>query len=176
MTATYEKLDVRFYYPENWTISDEQRDGWPRGVTIQSPKTAFWSLHIYQPALPPSELAAQVVQAMQEEYSDLEVQTERLDLDGWDMAGFSMGFSCLDRFVRACVLGVIHEDRTFLALAQAEDSEFDQLEQVFLAITTSLLRFSRSPSESDEPPQSDEPSESDKPPEYDEPSEYGEPQ
>ncbi len=142
MTATYDRFEVRFYYPENWSVADEQGDGWPRGVTIQSPGTAFWSLHIYQPAVSPADLTAEVLQTMREEYPDLDVTTESREFGGQEAVGYDMDFHCLDLIVRARVLGIVHGKRTFLLMFQAEDAQFEELEQVFLAMTTSLLQFS----------------------------------
>ena len=149
MSATYDKFQVRFYYPENWSIIEEQADDWPRTVTVQSPGTAFWSLHVYQPAVSPLELAGEVVQTMREEYPDLDVTTESHEVAGQATAGYDMDFHCLDLIVHARVLGIVHGERTFLLMFQAEDAEFERLEQVFLAITTSLLQFSDPAGEAD---------------------------
>ena len=53
MPAVYEKLGVRFLYPENWQITDEELDGWPQSVSVQSPGSAFWSLHVYSSEIAP---------------------------------------------------------------------------------------------------------------------------
>ena len=49
MPAVYQKLGVKLLYPENWSITDEDDEDWPRTVTLQSRETGFWSLHVYPP-------------------------------------------------------------------------------------------------------------------------------
>jgi hypothetical protein len=139
MIAIYDKLDVRFHYPENWEVSDEQADEWPRAVTIQSPGTAFWSLHIYSLPASPVDLAAEAMRALKQEYEGVHVETLQCDVAGHEALGYEMDFHYLDLIVRARVLGIQQADRVFLILTQAEDGEFEGLERVFLAMTTSLL-------------------------------------
>ncbi|MCO6455634.1 MAG: hypothetical protein J5I93_10100 [Pirellulaceae bacterium] len=139
MTASYSQFDVQFQYPENWSVTDEQKSGWPRSVTVQSPGTVFWSLHVYPASSAPANLANQAVQAMAEEYQGLEAEPVRCELAGHDAPGFSMDFEYLDLIVRARVLQIQHGQHVFLVLCQGEDSEFERLEPVLLAITTSLL-------------------------------------
>ena len=44
MIAYYEKCGIRFAYPENWTIADEQLDESPQGVSVHSPEGGYWDL------------------------------------------------------------------------------------------------------------------------------------
>lgn len=139
MPAIYNQLDVQFQYPENWAVTDEQKSGWPRSVTLQSPGTVFWTLHIYPASSAPADLTSQAVQAMAEEYQGLESEPVRCELAGYEASGFNMDFECLDLIVRARVLQIRHGQHVFLVLCQGEDSEFERLEPVLLAMTTSLL-------------------------------------
>lgn len=139
MIAIYDKLDVRFQYPENWEVTDEQAVEWPHAVTIQSPGTAFWSLHIYPLPASPVDLAAEAMRALKDEYKGVHAETIQCELAGCEALGYEMDFSYLDLIVRARVLGISQPGRVFLLLTQAEDSEFEALERVFLAMTTSLL-------------------------------------
>ena len=140
MTATYENLGVQFLYPENWQITDEDPLAWPRTVSLQSPGGGFWSLMVYRPDQDPEELTAEVLETMRQEYDGLESAEVSECFEQANTWGYEMQFCCLDFLVSARVLAVRVEDQTLLMIWQAEDREFQQMEPVFRAITTSLLR------------------------------------
>lgn len=139
MPASYNRLDIRFIYPENWTVSDEQFDEWPHGVTLQSPGGAFWEVQLYPAETDPEDLVAKVLDAMQEEYADLESQAVTEDLGDSPTVGLDLRFFCLDFLVTAQVRSFSAEAGTYLFIYQAENREFDRQEAVFQAITQSLL-------------------------------------
>ena len=49
MPAVFEQFGVKLLYPENWSFGELELDEWPRSVTLQSPHTGFWTLHVYPP-------------------------------------------------------------------------------------------------------------------------------
>ena len=57
MPSTYDKLGVRFLYPDNWILDEEDAPNGNPSVTVQSPGGAFWSLAIHSPTTDPEELA-----------------------------------------------------------------------------------------------------------------------
>src|ERR1044072_8087169 len=71
MPAIYENFGVRFLYPENWSVIDEEDDGWPQTVTVQSPQTSFWSLHVYPPNSELKPIVKELIAAIQEEFRDI---------------------------------------------------------------------------------------------------------
>src|SRR5262245_30408395 len=73
MPAIYENLGVRFLYPENWSITDEDDEGWPRTVTVQSPETGFWSLHVYPPRHEIQAPMDELVAAIEGDFGEVEV-------------------------------------------------------------------------------------------------------
>jgi hypothetical protein len=139
MTAVYDKFGVRFLYPENWQITDEEYGEWPHSIAVQSPGSGFWSLHVYLSTVDPAEVAAEVLQTMQEEYSELEAMpvTERIGVA--DAVGYDMDFCCLDFIITSRTRSFRVGNWTFLMLCQAENREFEQLEDLFSAMTLSLL-------------------------------------
>ena len=61
--------------------------------------------------------------------------------DDTEVLGYEMFFYCFDFLVCARALSVRADDgKVYLILWQAEDRDFSQVESVFRAITTSLLR------------------------------------
>jgi hypothetical protein len=139
MPAVYDKLGVRFLYPENWRVADEELDEWPRSVSVQSPGSGFWSLHVYQAPVDPATIAAEVLQTMKEEYSGLEAIEVTERIGDAEAVGHDMDFCCLDFIVTSHTRSFRLGDLTFLMLCQAENREFEQLAEVFLAMTLSLL-------------------------------------
>ena len=138
MPGVFDKFGVKFLYPENWEITDEQAEDWPKAVTVQSPQGGFWTLHIYEGGVNLRELAREAVEALRLEYSDLEAEEVLEPNDGTDY-GFDVNFYYLDLIVTAQVRGVLVPGKAFLWLSQAESREFDECEAVFRAMTLTLL-------------------------------------
>ena len=67
MAAKYKNFGVEFLYPENWDVTDECLDEWPRGVAVQSPGSGYWELKVYPSRVGLEELCSQAVQAMRED-------------------------------------------------------------------------------------------------------------
>jgi hypothetical protein len=141
MIATFDHFGLRFQYPENWSITDESGGDWPRTVSVQSPGSGFWTVMQYELGTDPVALLEETLQEMRTQYEDLESTVISEVFDGQDVLGYEMFFYCFDFLVCARVLTVRAEDgNIYLILWQAEDREYSQVEAVFRAITTSLLR------------------------------------
>lgn len=139
MPAVYENSGVRFLYPENWSLQDEAFDDWPRSVTVQSPQTSFWSLHIYPPGYEARKIVEEVVKSIQEVYEELEVLPAKDTIGDVETKGVDIAFFYLDLLVEAKVRCVKTPSSTLVWHYQAESREFDDMEPVFQAMATSLL-------------------------------------
>lgn len=139
MATTYDRLGVRFLYPENWTVSEEQAEEFPLSVTLQSPGSAFWTLHIYQRPINLPALVEESLDAMRELYEGLEHEEASEDFAGHPAQGCDMSFFCLDFVVTAKSRAVLSEERGYLFFYQAESRDFDEVEPVFRAMAISLL-------------------------------------
>ncbi len=142
MTAVFENKRIRFQYPENWTLS-EDNSAEPVSVTVQSPSSGFWTLVMYSDDQDLNVLIEQVVSAMDEEYEALESTPTTLELGDFTAPGYEMDFSCLDLVVSAKTFAIRHNDLTLLILWQGESRDFEQLELVFQAITLGMLQSDR---------------------------------
>ena len=76
---------------------------------------------------------------MRQEYEELEAEAVQEKLAGRDTVGYDLNFYCLDLINTAVVRSFRTNRRTYTIFYQAEDREFAQVEQVFLAIATSLI-------------------------------------
>lgn len=139
MTATYRQFGVRFLYPENWELADEPSNDLPRVLSVTSPTGGFWTLHVYDAAAEPADLADEVLGSMKQEYDSLEWEEVKEQIGPCQAAGYDMEFYCLDFVTSARVRAFRQGARTYVVLAQAESRDFDKLADVFRAITLSLF-------------------------------------
>ncbi len=139
MPALFEKWGISFQYPENWNPEEEDTPAGHRSVTLYSPGGAFWSVAVHSQPIDPEELAVVAVDAMRQEYEQLESESTRETIADHELFGFDLNFYCLDLTNTARVRCLSVDQRTFSIFCQAEDREFGRLGVVFQAITTSLL-------------------------------------
>ncbi len=142
MPASYEKLGIRFEYPDNWRLDEEEARASRNAVTVYTPGGAFWSVSIQPASADPAELAAAAVETLRAEYHDLDVEKANEMIEGWNLRGYEVNFYCLDLTNTAQIRAVQTPLGVYVILMQAEDREFEQLSPVFRAMTTSLLRQS----------------------------------
>jgi len=135
----FDKLGISFRYPDNWTLDEEDALAGRRSVTVYSPGGAFWSVTLHPPSADPARLAMAAVDAMREEYPEIEVEEIREALAGREMIGYDLNFYCLDLTNTARVRCLRTERTTYTIFCQAEDREYEQIQAVFQAMTTSLL-------------------------------------
>jgi hypothetical protein len=139
MPATYEKLGIRFLYPDNWQLDEEETLGGNRSITVFSPGGAFWSIVLHPTKADPSELAAAALDALKAEYQDSEAEPVCERIADRSISGYDMSFFYLDFTNTALIRSFRTPTASCLVLCQAEDRELIDLAPVFLAITTSLL-------------------------------------
>ncbi len=139
MTAVYDKLGLRFFYAEGWKITEDEMSTEPRIVSLESPGGSTWELMLYSNERDLDDLANEAVEVLREEYDELEVSRYSTMIGDVDVTGHEIYFYHLDLVVHTRVLAAHFAGQTALLLWQAEDRDFDALEPVFLAMTTSLL-------------------------------------
>jgi hypothetical protein len=138
MPAIFDHLGVQFQYPEGWALeAGDEADG--EEVTVFSPGGAFWSLTIHDDG-EPTELMDVVVQAMREQYDELDSEAIEDSIAGQELSGFDLNFYCLDLTNTAQIRAFQRGAKTYLMIWQAEDREFDAIAPIFRAIATSLIK------------------------------------
>lgn len=135
--GTYDKDGIRFEYPENWTLDEENGDS--RAIAVHSPGGAFW---LVSPTADedPDWVAEEALRALQEEYEDLESEPIEESVAGHELVGYDVNFWYLDLTNTSLIRSVRTDDATLLVLCQSEDREFDEVEEIFRAMTASLLK------------------------------------
>ncbi len=140
MPLEFDSLGISFLYPDNWTLDDGDAVAGRESVTVYSPGGAFWTVSIHRGSTEPDRLARAAVQAMRDEYKEIESEPARQILGGRELVGYDLCFYYLDLVNTACVRCFRTPVAAYAVFCQAEDREFAQMERVFEAITTSLLK------------------------------------
>jgi hypothetical protein len=140
MPALYEHFGIRFLYPENWSLVDEEREAWPRSVTVQNEETCFFSLHVYPAKQDMGPIIDTVIETIREEYSELEILEAKEKIGDVPAQGVDICFFYLDLLVEAKIRAVQTPTYTLVWHYQAEIREFEKMEPVFQAIATSLMQ------------------------------------
>lgn len=139
MPAVYDKMGIRFVYPDNWVLDDQQALEGEQAVSVHSPGGAFWSITLHPATIEPKELAATALAALKQEYPDSEAEPVDDVIAGVATSGFDLNFFYLDFTNTALIRAFRTPTSSCLVLCQAEDREYAQMGKVFEAITTSLL-------------------------------------
>lgn len=140
MTAEYKSPDLTFPYPENWKVTQEDRNSWPRTVTVESPSGAFFSVHLYPISSKLLDLTDEALASMKAEYDSLESEAIEDSIGGVAIRGYDMHFYVLDFVVAAGIRGARTVRGPMVVLWQAESREHEQLSLVFQALLTGLLK------------------------------------
>ena len=143
MHANFDKFGIGFQYPDNWTLEADELLHGQGAVSVYSPGGGFWSVTVHDPENEPEELLGAVVEAMRNMYEELDSEETLETIDGRSVPGRELNFYYLD-LTNTATVRVIHSARAnYLVVCQAEDREFAELENVFAAMTASLLKESK---------------------------------
>lgn len=137
MVAVFDEEGIRFKYPTNWQLSREEgEDGWT--VTVQSPHTAFMLLSVRRDVPAPEEIADAALEALREEYPDLEADDCIDSVAGQPALGHNIRFFSLDLTNSAWTRSFYSPLGTIFIMCQVNDLELETNEPVLRAICASL--------------------------------------
>lgn len=139
MPAEFSRQGISFQYPENWSLDEDDILAGQKSVTVFSPDGAFWTVSLAPSKAEPLAMAAAAVEAMKEEYEELETEQVAETIAGHDTIGFDLNFYYLDLTNTARIRCLRTDRATYTFFCQAEDQEFERIKDVFLAMTTSAL-------------------------------------
>jgi hypothetical protein len=137
MAAQFDEGGIRFRYPENWRLEREENDsGWT--VSVQSPGTAFMLLAFREDMPSTENVAETALEALREEYPDLEADDCVDSLAGQPAVGHDIRFFSLDLTNTCWTRSFYSANGTVLVLCQANDLELDDHGPVLRAMCASL--------------------------------------
>jgi hypothetical protein len=139
MPAVFQKLGLSFTYPENWSLDEGEALEGNRSVAVYSPGGAFWSVSIHPSETRPHDLVKAAIQALRETYDELDAEEVEDSMAGRRLVGADVNFYCLDLTNTAVIRSFAAPHYVCLVLSQADDREFGAIENVFKAMTMSLL-------------------------------------
>lgn len=137
MAAELNQDGIHFQYPENWHLERQDNEtGWT--VTLQSPQTAFFMVSFDSDLPDIEEMAGAAVEALREEYPDLEAE-ERVDtIAGQPAVGYDLSFISLDLTITGWVRSFFSSGGSVLLYWQATDLELNDIQPVLEAIRVSV--------------------------------------
>ena len=137
MAARFDDGGIRFQYPENWRLEREENEtGWT--VSLQSPGTAFMMVCLREDLPTPDQVAEAALDALREEYPELEADDCVDNLAGQPAIGHDIRFISLDLTNTCWTRSFYSSEGTVLVLCQANDLELEEHEPVLRAICKSL--------------------------------------
>lgn len=139
MPGIYDKLGIRFQYPENWSLETDDTSHDRQSVSVYSPGGAMWSVTAYHRDQELAELIDAALGAMRREYQELDSESVREQVGDVQLVGYDLNFYCLDLTNTALIRACRTPKTVYLIISQAEDREFDQVGAVLRAMTVSLL-------------------------------------
>jgi hypothetical protein len=139
MPAVFRKLGLSFHYPENWSLDEGEALEGNQSVAVYSPGGSFWSVSIHPSDTRPRDLVKAAVKALRETYDELDAEEVEDSMSGRRLVGADVNFYCLDLTNTAVIRSFEAPHCVCLVLSQADDREFATIENVFKAMTLSLL-------------------------------------
>ena len=137
MAEQFDDGGIRFQYPENWRLEREDNDsGWT--VSLQSPDTAFLMVCLREDMPTPDQMAETALDALREEYPDLEAEPQVETIAGQPAVGHDVRFFSFDLTNTARIRSFRSEEGSVLVLSQFNDLEEDTNEPVLRAISASI--------------------------------------
>jgi hypothetical protein len=139
MPALYDKLGIKFQYPDNWTLDEGEALDGELSVSVYSPGGAFWSVMVHPLSQAPQGLVDTALQTMRQVYDELDAEAVEETIGDVELVGCDINFYCLDLTNTAVVRSGCTPRATLLIFWQADDRELSSVEHVFRAMTVSLL-------------------------------------
>lgn len=126
MPAQFDDGGISFQYPENWRLErEENEEGWT--VSVQSPGTAFMMVCLRTDRPGTEQLAEAALEALREEYPELEVEDSSDPLAGQPAVGHDIQFFSLDLTNTCWIRSFKSAQGTVLVMCQTNDLEKNEL-------------------------------------------------
>jgi hypothetical protein len=139
MSAEYRANGICFAYPENWHLEENEMGDGELIVHLSSPGGAFWMVTVKPAKTSPAHLAKKALDALLSEYDRVDHTSVERVIGRYKLVGYEMDFIYFDLVNTALILSFSTDDRTFAIYWQSDDRQLDICEDVFEAITFTLL-------------------------------------
>ncbi|MCL2622949.1 MAG: hypothetical protein FWD31_04705 [Planctomycetaceae bacterium] len=139
MPAEYRANGICFAYPENWHLEENEMGDGEWVVHLSSPGGAFWMVTVSPAKTSPDSLAKKALDALLSEYDRVDHTPVERIIGKYKLIGYEMDFIYFDLVNTALILSFATGDRTFAIYWQSDDRQLDICQDVFEAITFTLL-------------------------------------
>lgn len=138
MPASFDSIDLKFLYPENWVELPRDADA-AEGVTLELPGGGFFSIEKVHDRRPAGTILDELVESVGQAYQDAEHEPISLDPDivppnQLDAAAAEIRFYFLDLLIVSRLILISRRDARYVIQAQAESRDFDANLPVFDAV------------------------------------------
>ena len=138
ISRIYEGHGVRFAYPADWEL-EETDEGEAATVEVQAPGGLAFALVRTDASCPdPASVADEVLEAMREEYPDLEADLAMATIVGHHATGYDVEFFSLDVTNGATIRAFRTPDRTVLVFGQWSDIGDEDLPDLIRGVFRSV--------------------------------------
>ena len=139
MPAEYRANGISFAYPENWQLEENELGEGEISVQLNSPGGAFWMVTVSSAKTSPESLTKKALEAIVSEYDRVDHTPVERVIGRYKLVGYEMDFIYFDLVNTALILSFSTGDRTFAIYWQSDDRQLDICQDVFEAITFTLL-------------------------------------
>jgi hypothetical protein len=136
ITRNYEGHGVRFAYPADWDFEETDDEN---TVEVQAPGgLAFVLVRSDESCPDPASVAGEVLDAMREDYPDLEAAPAMETIDGHHATGYDVEFFSLDLTNGAAIRAFRTPERTVLVFGQWSDVGSDDFPDIIRSVVRSV--------------------------------------
>ena len=140
MHKFYDRENLFFAFPESWKLEGAKPFSASDSITVIGPEGEFWCICRESTKTATAIVLSQAIDAMREEYTEIEIENAQETLEGTSLEGIDIHFFCHDLTGTASIRIWETADCKWVIFTQAEDGRLERLKPTFNAITTSLLR------------------------------------
>ncbi|MEQ9408352.1 MAG: hypothetical protein RIK87_11525 [Fuerstiella sp.] len=135
--VTYSNHGISFSYPDIWELTEEQ-DGDDVLLTVTCNATCFWVVRLIPACPPPPQVVDSCVDAFEQEYEDLEIETPDASLAEMPACARDLQFFCVELMNSVGLRSVRTSDFTVLVWWQGTHHELGDFQQMLDHMTESL--------------------------------------
>jgi hypothetical protein len=147
MPKFYNKSGVAFQYPDSWMLDETEPEMGNRSIAVQSPGSSFWAIGLHPSANKPGRLVEATIEALREEYPELEAERFEETVEGVELKGYEVNFICCDFTSTARAVAFRDNRATCLIYWQSDDRDLKQYGGVFEAMLLTFLKHRNAPNE-----------------------------
>lgn len=139
MVKRYRHNRIQFSYPDNWELQPPDQAELPHEISVESPEGCLWMVTIFAATNDPKKLFNEALKSFSGNYQDFEYESLKTKGEPKPVKAVQAHFFCLDFLITAKIQVFVRRPFVYLIVQQAENRLYERSQDVFDAITMSLL-------------------------------------